>query len=91
MQEPSTWFVCLMGVGTVFVGLVCIVVICYLLSFIAKKTLKDNTASESANATETAPLSGENRQEMIAAISAAIAEASGKEMSAIRILSVKKL
>lgn len=91
MQEPSTWFVCLMGVGTVFVGLVCIVVICYLLSFISRKALKDNTAPESASTAETEQLSGENRQEMIAAISAAIAEASGKEMSAIRILSVKKL
>ena len=91
MQEPSTWFVCLMGVGTVFVGLVCIVIICYLLSFIAKKALKDNVTHESLNTTKTEPLSGENRQEMIAAISAAIAEASGKKMSAIRILSVKKL
>ena len=88
MQEPSTLFVCLMGVGTVFIGLVCIVLICTLLSLISRTAFKGEAAVKTeAPAAE----SDVNRQEMIAAISAAIAEASGKDMSAIRILSVKKL
>ena len=89
MQEPSTLFVCLMGVGTVFIGLVCIVLICTLLSLISRTAFKQDTASKREAAVAVEPDS--NRQEMIAAISAAVAEASGKEMSAIRILSVKKL
>ena len=46
----------------------------------------DNTPVLSNDATEIP-----NRQEMIAAVSAAIAEELGKDVSAIRILSVKKL
>ena len=89
MQEPSTLFVCLMGVGTVFTGLVCIVIICTLLSLISRTAFKGESTAQSKLPAEGEP--DANRQEMIAAISAAIAEASGKDMSAIRILSVKKL
>ena len=89
MQEPSTLFVCLMGVGTVFIGLVCIVLICSILSLISRTAFKSDSAAETNTSAALEP--DANRQEMIAAISAAIAEASGKDMSAIRILSVKKL
>lgn len=85
----SNWFVVVMGIGTVFFGLICIVVLSYLMSAICRKTEKstESAASVAPVATESIP----NRQAMIAAISAAIAEDSGTDLSAIRILSVKKI
>ncbi len=92
-MEYSNAFVCLLGIGTVFIGLICIIIICSLIGFFVRKFSKDEAIS-SVGAGNTPASSAEeipNRQEMIAAISAAIAEASGKDMSAIRIVSVKKI
>ena len=91
-MEYSNIFVCLMGIGTVFVGLICIIIICTLMGAVSKALFKeepkknDNTPVLSNDVSEIP-----NRQEMIAAVSAAIAEELGKDVSAIRILSVKKL
>ena len=86
----SNWFVVAMGIGTVFVGLICIIVLCYIMSALCRKPDAPVMAAAAA-----APAAGEsvipNRQAMIAAISAAIAEDMGTDMSGIRILSVKKI
>ena len=86
------WFVVAMGIGTVFVGLICIVIICKLMSFfcnLGNKTAKSgNTAVQ---AVPTAPAVIENRQEIIAAVSAVAAEELGTDISAIRIISFKKI
>jgi len=91
-MEYSNIFVCLLGMGTVFVGLICIIIICTLMGAISKAFFKDEPKKNDntpvlSNDTTDIP----NRQEMIAAVSAAIAEELGKDVSAIRILSVKKL
>lgn len=92
-MEYSNAFVCLLGIGTVFIGLICIIIICSLVSFFVRKFSKDeatagvSVGNNPVSSAEEIP----NRQEMIAAISVAIAEASGKDMSAIRIVSVKKI
>lgn len=87
------WFVVCMGMGTVFVGLICIVILCKILSavcMLAEK--KDAPATAAAPAvTASAPQQIENRQEIIAAVSAAVAEELGTDISAIRILSFKKI
>lgn len=84
-------FVCLLGMGTVFFGLICIVVICKIMGSLChlaeKKTGNAAVAATVPPATEEIP----NRQEFIAAVSAALAEELGEDISAIRILSVKKL
>ncbi len=88
MYNPA--FVCLLGIGTVFIGLICIIIICKLMSLCCSKTSADTPESKTSpmeNQGETIP----NRQEFIAAVSAAIAEDMGKDISAIRILSVKKI
>ena len=93
-SEPdvANWFVVLMGVGIVFVGLVCIVALCSIMSAIIQSIEKNKPAAEPAKApVAVAPAPIANRQEFIAAVSVAIAEELGTDVSAIRILSVKPL
>ncbi len=97
--EPVTSYdglVIAMGIGMVFIGLICLIVICYLLGAILK-AFKGNSAEEAAPAPKaSAPAAVsetpiENRQELIAAISCVIAEELGTSVSAIRIKSIKKI
>ena len=84
-MEYSNLFVCLMGMGTVFVGLVCIVLIVSVMSAIVRK-LKGNAA-----APVQPQVNSGKKPELIAAIAAAIAEDMGTDVSAIRIVSIKKV
>ena len=94
MTIPS-WFVIAMGMGTVFIGLICIVLLCKILGAIC--SLFETGRSTESAATIPAPVKTEqkatfaNRQEVIAAIGAAIAEECGVDTSAIRITSIKKI
>ena len=88
-MEYSNAFVCLLGLGTVFFGLICIVLLCSLMGTICKKKQSEN--ANQLFEPEVGELSDENRQELIAAISAALAENLGTDITGIRILSVKKL
>ena len=87
--------VVLMGVGIVFFGLICIIALCYIMSAVLK-----NTGTKKEEAVQAAPVAAAqpvqeteipNREEMVAALSAVIAEELGKDDSAIRIESLKKL
>ena len=87
------WFVICMGVGTVFIGLICIVILCKIMSFFCNLGNKKPEQKEtvSAPAAVAAPVAIQNRQEIIAAISAVAAEELGTDISAIRIHSFKKI
>ena len=97
MPEISNLFVVLMGLGTVFFGLICIIILSSLMSAVCKLLEKKPAASRetsSAPAEVTAapaavPVAAPDRQAMIAAISAAIAEDLGTDISGIRIRSMK--
>lgn len=91
-MELSNTFVCLMGMGTVFIGLICIVFLCEIMSFFCRKAAKVPAVPAPVPAS-TAPIDQAipNRQELIAAVSAVIAEDLGEDVSAIRILSIKKI
>ncbi len=84
----------LLGMGVVFAGLVCIVIICKITSAFCNVGAKKEETTDSASllGSATAPVATviENRQEIIAAVSAAIAEELGTDISAIRIHSFKK-
>lgn len=80
-MEYSSLFVCLMGMGTVFFGLVCLIIITYGMSFLCETEERVSVPSDPA------PI----QPEMVAAISAAIAEDLDTDMNGIRILSIKKL
>ncbi len=90
----SNTFVVLMGLSIVFIGLICIIVLCKLVGLLCAKFGSNEAVSSkiseipsSSNASD----SNVNRQEMLAAVSAAIAEDLGADVNAIRIHSVKKL
>lgn len=95
MPEISNAFVVFMGVGTVFVGLICIVILCKILGAVcslanpSKSENTQNSAKTASAPVAAAPI--ENRQEIIAAVSAVIAEELGTDISAIRIHSFKKI
>ncbi len=92
------WFVVAMGMGIVFIGLICIVFLCMLMSKIVMAMDAKSAASAPVSSAQTAPEAQAaatdaipNRQELIAAVSAALAEELGTDVSAIRILSFKKV
>ena len=87
-KEIPNWFVVVMGVGTVFVGLICIIILCKIVALFCKEK-KSATVQEVKSAPTAAPI--ENRQEIIAAVTAVIAEEMGKDVSALRVVSFKKL
>ena len=88
---PSNRFVVLMGRGTVFFGLVCLIVLTYVMCAALRPK---NAPAPVPAAAAPVPAPAEavpNRQAMVAAIAAAIAEDLGTDISGIRILSIKKL
>lgn len=87
MPDYSNLFVCLMGVGTVFVGLICIILLVSLMSFFCRKTEKKVAAAPVA----VPRVEIADKGALIAAVSAAIAEDMGEDISAIRITSIKKV
>ncbi len=90
-MEISNGFVVAMGIGVVFFGLVCIVVLCSLMSLICKEKEQVKTAPAPVTAppVQAAPIA--NKQELIAGICAVIAEELGTDVSSIRVLSFKKI
>ena len=96
----NSGLVVLMGLGVVFIGLVSIIFVCKCMSFVVSKIEKapanaEEPASQvpSQNSTNTAANSDTipSRPELAAAIAAAVAEYTGKDISGIRIHSIKKL
>lgn len=87
-MDYSIIFVCLMGMGTVFFGLICLIVLTTLLGRVCGKKQQAAPAAVSP-APAAAPAA--DQQELIAAISAAIAEELGTDITGIRILSIKKV
>ena len=88
MPEYSSLFVCLMGMGVVFFGLICLIV----LTMIMGKIVGGRPAPAAPAPVAAAPAAQEgNRQEIAAAVSAAIAEELGTSITGIRIVSMKKL
>ena len=90
----SMGFVCAMGMGTVFIGLVCIVILCVIFSAIigAGRNKKEENAKTavSAPATNTTAEIPE-RQKVLAAVCAVLAEELGTDVSALKVHSFKKL
>lgn len=82
-MDYSSVFVCLMGMGTVFFGLICLIVLTTIMGRICGRGQKAAPAAAAAPQV--------NQQELVAAVSAAIAEELGTDITGIRILSMKKL
>ena len=87
-MDYSIIFVCLMGMGTVFFGLICLIALTTLLGRLCAAQ-QPAAASAPAPAAPAAPTA--NQPELIAAVSAAIAEELGTDITGIRILSIKRV
>ena len=86
------WQVFLMGFGMVFIGLICIIILCSILGAVCKNMFKDAPAFKAQG--NTAPENNgtvKNKGEFAAAVAAAIAEEMGTDVKGIRILSINKL
>ena len=90
-------FVVAMGIGTVFVGLICIILLIKLMSMVTA-LFTANAPAQPAPAAAPAPVAAapvstaiENRAEIIAAVCAAAAEEMGTDISALRVVSFKKI
>ncbi|MBE7043606.1 MAG: hypothetical protein E7399_09005 [Ruminococcaceae bacterium] len=91
-MEISNGFVVVMGLGVVFFGLICIVVLCSLMSLILKERgqKKEVPASPvAAPPVQVAPIA--NKQEIIAGVCAVIAEELGTDVTSIKVLSFKQI
>lgn len=88
--------VCVLGIGIVFFGLICIVLLCSIMSAIFKAVNKNENADTTQKTQQPPVVAAQpepiaNKQEFIAAVSAAIAEDMGTDISAIRITSIKRI
>ena len=94
MTELSNAFVCIMGMGTVFIGLICIVVICMLMSAVIKAFSKNSNVASAPVApvrTNTVALDAKTKAEIIAGACACIAEELGEDASNIKVVSFKQI
>ena len=100
-MEYSNLFVCLMGIGTVFIGLICIILLVTVMSGIIRKTDKSlnkqdasarfDPSAANAPVIHRSPASGEITPQLVAAVSAVLAEEMGTDVGAIRICSFRKI
>lgn len=80
------------GLGTVFFGLICLILICYIMSSVVKMfTKKENKEEAVKPAVTPSPVTVANKGEFVSAIAAAIAEDIGTDVTGIRIKSIKRV
>ena len=80
-----------MGIGTVFVGLILIIIMCKAVGFFCKVFIKPEPVKRPEIIKADDTLSAKKREEIIAAVTAACAEDMGTDISALRVVSFKKL
>lgn len=84
-------FVCLLGIGTVFFGLVCIIALTTAMSAILGRSSQTAPAAPATPAAAPTAAAPATDAALIAAVSAVIAEEMGTSVNGIRILSMKKI
>ncbi len=90
-DDPSVWLVAGLGIFVVFVGLIAIVGLVWAMNKLCDRFLasKPAPAAPAPAPVTNAPI--ENREEIVAAVCAAVAEEEGVDISALRVVSFKKL
>ena len=92
VMEVSNLFVCLMGMGVTFIGLIALIFMTSIMGAICRRS--ESSQAKAPQAPAVIPPAADaipNRGELIAAVSAALAEELGTDVAAIRILSFKKV
>ena len=89
-SNMSNALVVCMGMGTVFVGLICLIFICYIMGFLCNKLAKKPAVKETCTQpVNNGPIA--NKQEIVAAACAVIAEELGTEANNIKVVSFKRV
>lgn len=89
-ESQSPFFVLILGLSTVFVGLFALILITKLMSFIYGLFAKKETAAPAVSAAHTVE-SSEDRKLLDAVIAATIATYMGSDVKGLRINSIKKI
>lgn len=94
--EPSTLQVVLMGLITVFVVLICLIVIIKILGAVMAKANGNKSGAPAPAVKAPAPAApvqtaGPDKRQLVAAIAAAIAEDMGSDVDHIKIHSIRRL
>ncbi len=91
----SNTFVVAMGISVVFIGLICLVIVCKILGVLCQIRDKgENTNQPVTAVSQPTAVSSQaivNKQEILAAVCAAASEDMGTDVSALRVLSFKKI
>ena len=90
-MEYSSLFVTLMGIGTVFFGLICIIFLTMAMGAILKGKEKAPAAAAAAPAAAPAPKPQGMQPEIVAAITAALSEEVGISSRSMNIVNIKKI
>ena len=93
-MEYSPLFVTLMGIGTVFFGLICIIILTMIMGSVLKSNAKPAPAPAAAPkaAAPAAPaVNTAKEQEILAAVIAAVTEDLGPSASRMQITSINKI
>ena len=86
--EIPNWFAVTMGIGTVFVGLISIIIICLITGAVCGNK---NEPAKKVLSTPASVGKKEDNREIIAAVCAAAAEEMGADVSALKVISFKKI
>ncbi len=78
-----------LGLGTVFAGLIGLILICYIMSSLVKFFAPKEKSEALPISSKEAPIA--NKGELVAAIACAIAEDLGTDVTGIRIKSIKRI
>ena len=90
-QEPSVWMVAGLGIVVVFVGLIAIVGLVWAMNKLCDRFLNKPVTTAAVQTAPVASAPVENREEIVAAVCAAVAEEEGVDISALRVVSFKKI
>ena len=94
-MEYSPLFVTLMGIGTVFFGLICIIVLTTVMGSVLKSKSKPAAPTPAAAPKAAAPaapaVNTAKEQEILAAVIAAVTEDLGPSASRMQITSINKI
>ena len=90
-MEYSPLFVTLMGIGTVFFGLICIIFLTMVMGAVLKGKEKAPAAAAAAPVAAPAPKPQGMQPEIVAAITAALSEEIGISSRSMNIVNIKKI
>ena len=90
-NEPDLAFVCFFGIAVVFCGLVILIGFVCLMNYLCDKFINNTPVQQKTAVEPVRSAEIPNREEIVAAVVAAIAEEEGTDISAIRVLSFKKV